>query len=199
MRWIRCCVLSFVPLCLCGCIPLFLHAGYSGKDVVVDNRLVGTWAEPGTPGSLLGPDTVSFQIEPPDGYRVTYRQTGGHPDSLVFLGHLFRIGSVTLLDLQPHASNVVSAFYVPVHTYWRIECSGDTLGRGSFKLESAIAAAKRAAGQCPVDTITGPGSSDVVFTCDDAGVRRLLTAAVADSSALAIEGVMVRMGVGKPR
>lgn len=198
MRAIRCLAMVVGLLGVPGCIPMFLHAGYTANEVVVDHRLVGTWIDP-VAGGITRRDTIAFRLEGRDGYRVTYLQRGDDPDSLVFLGHLFRVGELMLVDLEPHPANQVSAFYLPAHSFWRVAFVGDTLVRGGLDQEWVVAAARRGGQSCPADTVGAGGSDDVVFTCRTPAVRRLLAEAAADPGAFTTDEPLVRMGAGAKR
>jgi hypothetical protein len=193
MRIVRPVVLLAALLGLSGCMPLFLHAGYTAKDLVAVDRLAGTWSQPGTGGgSLSGNDTLTFRPESDTSWRVVFRGGGQDPESLVFLGHTFRAGVATLVDLEPHPSNTVSAFYVPAHVFSRVSFIGDTLIWGALDVDWAVAASRRGAIDCPVDTVAAGGDKNLVFTCGTPAVRRLLVAAAANPKAFSNE-TMVRI------
>lgn len=198
MRVIRCVVLAVVLPCLSGCIPVFLHAGYTANEVVAESGLAGAWTQPGETSTPFGTDTLTFRPEKDRAWRVILHNGGTDPDSLVFLGHAFRCGTATLVDLEPHPANVVYAFYVPAHAFLRVRFSGDTLFWGVLDEAWTRTAAQRRGIRCPVDSVEVTGDLEAVYTCGTPTVRRLLAAAVADPEAFRMEP-MLRMGGGAER
>lgn len=198
MRVIRHVVLAVALMGLSGCIPVFLHAGYTSNDVVVESRLEGTWVQPEKGSAPIGNDTLTFRPDKDRAWRVVLRNGGTDPDSLIFLGHVFRSGAATLVDLEPHPSNVVYAFYVPAHAFLRVRFSGDTLFWGVLDEAWTHAAARRHGIGCSVDSVEVTGGLDAVFTCGTPTVRRLLAAAVADPQAFPMEPFL-RLGEGAGR
>ena len=81
MRVIRHVVLAVVVMGLSGCIPVFLHPGYTSNEVVVESRLEGTWAQPGNERAASLNDTLTFRPDKDRAWRVVLRNGGTDPDS----------------------------------------------------------------------------------------------------------------------
>jgi hypothetical protein len=198
MHVVRHVLLAAALLGLSGCIPVFLHAGYTANEVVAESGLEGMWAEPGEEIDRSTSDTLTFRPDEDRAWRVVLRNAEFDEDSLVFLGHAFRSGAATLVDLEPHPANVVYAFYVPAHVFVRVRFSGDTLFWGVLDEAWTQAAARRPGIGCPVDSVERSGGADEVFTCGTPTVRRLLAAAVTDPKAFPMKP-MLRLAGGAGR
>jgi len=123
---------------LCGCVPVFsLNGLYTEKDVVFEQDLLGTWADPNDPEGAWQ-FTRNNQVE--NAYRLTL-ESGDGPKGL-FDAHLLKLENKLFLDVYParegfeqnmaaleeaaeDPNNKVWAFNlifaVPVHTFLRID------------------------------------------------------------------------------
>ena len=100
-----------------GCVPS-LHPIYTADDVVFDEALLGTWADPDSD------ETWAFsRSETKDNaYRLVYTEEDG---SGAFLTHLVKIGDELFLDLFPEeptleANDFYKAHLMLAHTFLHV-------------------------------------------------------------------------------
>ncbi len=199
MRTLRMAAAFGLWVCLSGCIPYFLHPAYGPREAVDEDRLIGTWTSPPpATSSWAGSDTVRISRDGKHAYRVTYRARMLRPDSLVFLAHIFRVGTQTLIDLEPHPSIEPASIYAPVHSFYRVSLSEDTLFYGGLSEKWLDAEVRAGRLGCPVDTLGTEAQERWIFTCPTEEVRRVLQRAVVDSQAMWRE-TFVRSGAGAER
>jgi len=106
---------------LCSCIPS-VNPFYTGKDVVFDARLLGTWQEKGKPDD---PDIWKFEKSGDLGYKLTVVEK--HDKEGKFDARLFKLKAECFLDLIPtdcnYATNqagLVGASMFPGHLLVRV-------------------------------------------------------------------------------
>lgn len=125
-----------IALLMAGCDPvLSLHPLSTGKDLVFEPALVGTWVD------REGENTLTFQMTfqkfgdvsaKVDAYEVIYTEKGVPAK---FIGYLVRLGEFLFLGAFPHPKESLvdfrNSFYathlVPAHTFSRISIQGDEL------------------------------------------------------------------------
>ncbi len=99
-----------------GCIPLSLHPLYTDKELLFEEKLLGTWAENGNKWEFEeGSD--------PNSYDLTVTDEGGKGE---FTAHLVKIDEMFFLDLYPkgpdfEAGHFLKLHLLPVHTFLKIE------------------------------------------------------------------------------
>lgn len=86
---------------LAACIPS-VNPFYTDKDVVFDQRLVGTWQEKGKTNS---PETWTFETSTNNAFKLTVVEQG---KSGQFSAHLFKLKQEQFLDLIPMDCNYAS-------------------------------------------------------------------------------------------
>src|SRR4030042_695728 len=112
-----------------GCIPVIsLHPLYTEKDVVVDKKLCGTWAD-----DANSPTTWEFKCidEPKNAYKLIFTDEDGKKGS--FVAHLVKLQNRLFLDIfpsecpwEPEDPNKMdctynSIFLIPAHTFVKID------------------------------------------------------------------------------
>ncbi len=114
-------------LLIAGCVRS-LHPLYTEKDLVFDEKLLGTWLKDGE-----GTDTWVFQKAGENSYYLIETEKGAPAR---FEAHLVKLGSYYFLDLIPSEMDTKNDFYklhfVPVHTFSRIWLEKDSFRFGMF-------------------------------------------------------------------
>ncbi len=107
-----------------GCWVRSLHPIYTEKDLVFDEKLVGTWETVDKDDGETA--TMIFHRSGKTSYRLTY---GEKDDTAVFDAHLTRIGNHAFLDLYPELpadyKGVDAAHVVRTHGIVRISVGKD--------------------------------------------------------------------------
>lgn len=112
-----------------GCIPQSLHPIYTEDSLVTDDGLLGAW----------GSDDDFWRFE--EGKDKSYKLTiCGKGQELVFEAHLTRIRDriyldMLLADLPIERNDWLAMHIVPVHTFWELDRSGDTLRIRTLKYD----------------------------------------------------------------
>ena len=108
---------------LAGCIPVMsLHPLYTDKDLIFDEKLLGTWPE--------GNDSWKFEEgSDPNSYALTVTSDDKKGK---FIAHLVKIDDMLFLDLFPSGPdldiNLLLAIHLlPVHTFMKVEQVEPTL------------------------------------------------------------------------
>jgi hypothetical protein len=106
-------LLSFLLLCLSGCVPVdSLNPLYSANNVIFDPGLVGRWA-------TSDPDSSTFRFDryDDDSYQmvVTGKSQSNLPGEAVFTAHLVSLGGEKYLDVEPRQFDRPSQMYL-LHT-----------------------------------------------------------------------------------
>ncbi len=108
---------------LAGCIPVMsLHPLYTDKDLIFDEKLLGTWLE--------GNDSWKFEEgSDPNSYALTVTSDDKKGE---FIAHLAKIDDMLFLDLFPSGHdldiNLLLAIHLlPVHTFMKVEQIEPTL------------------------------------------------------------------------
>jgi len=113
-----------------GCIPLSLHPLYTDKELLFEEKLLGTWAENG--------DKWEFEAgSDPNSYDLTVADEGGKGE---FAAHLVKIDDMLFLDLFPtglelEINEFLAMHLLPVHTFMKIEQIEPTLQMRMMDLE----------------------------------------------------------------
>jgi hypothetical protein len=126
-----------------GCFVLSLHPLYTEKDVVFDERLVGTWIEAPDSGG-------AWVFEPTDEETAYLMKITKHGELQGSFGaHLVKLGESMFLDLTPLESAAVDEFYsshaILAHSIWRVDLNTDSLGLAALNhdwLKEAIEVGK---------------------------------------------------------
>ena len=122
MRTIMLLAVLGIAVLLAGCVPS-LHPLYTKQDLVVDNKLVGTWSDEDLE------ETWVFKAASDKAYDLTLTSNG---EPAEFETHLVRLGGATFLDMYPKETKGVKNEYyllhlIPAHTFSRIKIDGDVL------------------------------------------------------------------------
>jgi len=114
-------------LLIAGCVRS-LHELYTDKDLVFDEKLLGSWAKDGE-----GSDTWVFQKAGENAYFLTETEKGVPAR---FEAHLVRLGRYYFLDISPSELDTKNDFYkfhyIPCHTFSRIWLEKDSFRLGIF-------------------------------------------------------------------
>jgi len=112
-----------------GCVPVFsLHPLHTDKDVILNDKLLGTWADVNSPET-----TWQFKRteETERAYRLIFKDDEGNKGS--FEAHLVKLEDRLFIDVfpdrlpcDPEDPNKVdwaynSVFLVPVHTFMKVD------------------------------------------------------------------------------
>ncbi len=101
--------------CLTGCVQS-VHPIYTKKDVVFEPALVGLWSHRrGTDWSFTRSDEKSYRL-------VSTSKKG---ESQRFVAYLAKIDGMLFLDFSPDYPK--NEFYLPIHTWCRVELTESTL------------------------------------------------------------------------
>ena len=119
-----------------GCVPvLSLHPLYTEKDVVLDQKLYGTWVT----GSNDSKTTWEFKSidDPKNAYNLIFTDDDGKKGS--FVAHLVKLQDKLFLDIfpselpwEPEDPNKMdwpynSFFLIPAHTFIKVDSIGPQL------------------------------------------------------------------------
>jgi len=111
-------------LLIAGCVRS-LHQLYTDKDLVFEEKLLGTWSKEGE-----NKDTWVFQKAGENAYDLIVTEKGAPAK---FEAHLVKLGKFHFLDIAPSDLDTKNDFYkfhhLPVHTFSRI-----WLERNQFRL-----------------------------------------------------------------
>jgi hypothetical protein len=113
-----------------GCVPvLSLHPLYTEKDVVVDKKLYGTWADdPNDPNTSWEFKSID---DPKNAYKLIFTDEDGRKGS--FVAHLVKLQDKLFLDIfpselpwEPEDPNKMdwpynSLFLIPAHTFMKVD------------------------------------------------------------------------------
>jgi len=113
-----------------GCVPVIsLHPLYTEKDVVLDKKLYGTWADdPSNPKTTWEFKSID---EPKNAYKLIFTDEEGMKGS--FVAHLVKLQDKLFLDIfpselpwDPEDPNKMdwpynSLFLIPAHTFVKID------------------------------------------------------------------------------
>ncbi len=117
-----------VALLISGCWVRSLHPIYTQKDLVSDDRIVGTWMLKG--GENDDVQIAVFERGKDDAYGLVYLNDG---EVGKFDARLVRVGKQLYLDIQPDEfkdlSGEVVVHLLPTHGFMKID-----LGKQSFKI-----------------------------------------------------------------
>jgi hypothetical protein len=119
-----------------GCVPvLSLHPLYTEKDVVLDQKLYGTWVTDSTDSKT----TWEFKSidDPKNAYNLIFTDEDGKKGS--FVAHLVKLQDKLFLDIfpselpwEPEDPNKMdwpynSIFLIPAHTFIKVDSIGPQL------------------------------------------------------------------------
>ena len=113
---LACLLLVFLP----GCVVMSVQPFYTGKDLVFDKELLGTWKYEDKEDTLLfrkAPDDSYFIVSYEDGKAVVYR---------AYLFELLKTRYFDVTQTMPEDAKDTGHF-IGVHTIWKVEMDGDTL------------------------------------------------------------------------
>lgn len=121
-------------LLLGGCVRC-LHPIYTSSDVVFNEKLIGTWKQPGKDDTTWQ-FTESKDDDRDRGYRLVVTDKDGYTGA--FLAHLAKLGDDHFLDLYPIEPKVASSGFYKfhfqrIHTFYRVQLEGDTFQLASMK------------------------------------------------------------------
>lgn len=110
---------------LAGCVRS-LHQLYTEKDLVFEEKLLGTWTKDGENN-----DTWMFQKAGENSYFLIETEKGAPAR---FEAHLVKLGRYLFLDISPSEMDTKNDFYkfhhIPVHTFSRIWLERNTFHLG---------------------------------------------------------------------
>ena len=111
---------------LAGCEPtLSLHPLYTGKDLVFQTELLGSWVGGGDGDKT----TITFQKSGENAYELFFMGEGTAGKH--FEARLAQVGRYLFLDVSPKELDTKDDFYkmhlIPVHTFYRVRVEGDLL------------------------------------------------------------------------
>jgi hypothetical protein len=101
-----------------GCLVLSLQPAYDAESVAFDESLLGVWTN--------SDDETQATIERGEwrSYKVAFKDRFA---TRALQGNLTHIGNATFLDLTEQRGTEAAPFLVPVHAFFQIDVSGDTL------------------------------------------------------------------------
>jgi len=119
MRSAKLLILLGVVIFLTGCVPS-LHPLFTGKDLVFDQALMGTWIDED------GKNTWEFRKSGENAYELVYTE---NEEPAKFQAHLVKLENYLFLDLFPGEPDMKNDFYIghliPAHSFARIWIEGD--------------------------------------------------------------------------
>jgi ribosome-associated translation inhibitor RaiA len=141
---ILCLSILIIVIGLHGCVTS-LHPLYTSDKLIFDNRLVGSWKEPGSNDVWKLENLLEKNLDPykdkreradkerfkrqfinPNTYLLTYTENG---EVREFNASLLKLDNNLFLDLSPGSLNLKSSFFedhfLPVHTYAKIKVYDD--------------------------------------------------------------------------
>jgi hypothetical protein len=111
-------ILALTALCMQGCIVLSVHPFYKENNVVYNKSLEGEWTDQ---------DNNHWRIHQnpfkPNSYEMHVSKNGRN---VALLGHLFKLGKDTYLDLTPSEDNseevlVFDLHMIPTHSIAKVD------------------------------------------------------------------------------
>jgi hypothetical protein len=115
-------IIAFYTLALIlgGCMVLSLHPLFTENELIFDANLIGTWAP------VDSNETCQFKPTSGKNYECTYIDNNG--ESSKFIAGLGKLGNSAYLDIYPNEPNMAgNYFYLPAHSFMKIELSKDAL------------------------------------------------------------------------
>jgi hypothetical protein len=168
MRRIRLILCLVAGVGLGGCITPSLHGLYEGaKDLMTDNRLVGTWSGPG-------------------GYWIIRNMGSGHyyvirewrDERTAYDAALTRLGRQTFLDLEPEEAPAWPDKYayhlVRCHTLSRVQFVGDTLKLMMLDLATPDSTSRAARDTLPYEYEVDAVETSALVTASTSQLRAFL-------------------------